>query len=301
MIMADQLKVASLPWHGNEVVRAPALSKLAEKSVVFRQAFTPYPLCVPARAALFSGQYPHNIGSRYNSSLLPEGTPHLVQALAQSGYVTALCGKNHCFSAKDLGAFDFCHEVGHQGTAGSLLYEFLSDGRFGAPCGAVAHSMGAAWSASSLVTDAAITFIRNAQKDRPFFLWASYPDPHPPFQAPHEYVDLYSRDCIELPKSFREDLSSKPRRQQIARRMFGMDSATEEQMRWTTMVYYAMVTSLDHQVGRLLAELEVSGRSDNTIVMFTSDHGEYMGEHGLVRKSNAFYDCLVVLCVCHCF
>lgn len=293
LIVADQLKATALRLYGGSVVKTPALDHLAGRSVLFEQAFTPYPLCVPARCAMFAGQYPHSLGVRDNSGRLPSQAPHLLRLLDEAGYRLGLSGKNHCFGQTDLARFDMRFEVGHHGPpqGSEQLRHFLSHSRFSAPCGAATNPLPASHCASSLITDRAIDFV-NADRG-PWFLWLSYPDPHPPFQAPRPFSDFYDPDSLPTPETFEESLENKPVRQRIARRMFGMDAATSDQLRPVIAMYYAMISYLDSELARLIDVLERAGRLEDTVVVFTSDHGEYLGEHGLIRKSNAFYDCLV--------
>ena len=296
VIMCDQLKSSVLSTPG--LIFKPNLDTLFEQSIVFSHAFTPYPVCVPSRTTFFTGQYSHNTGCRDNSILLNPSIVHLVNVLAHNGYRMGLSGKNHCFLPSDLGLFEMVYEVGHRGpnvprdTNEERLVQFLSQdtilrGSYASTVSPFPENQ----QTTALVANEAIRFLETSD-ERPFFLLVSFPDPHPPFQVAESYFSLYQSEEIRLPQSFRESLNDKPIRQQVARHMFGMTSATEEGMREVMQVYYGMVSHIDKEIGRILDFLEQRGLSGNTTVIFTSDHGEYLGEHGLIRKSNALYDCL---------
>ncbi|MGH2369019.1 MAG: sulfatase-like hydrolase/transferase, partial [Chloroflexota bacterium] len=118
VIMPDQLRATALGLYGNPQVRTPHVEALAASGVLYRQAFTPYPVCVPARVAFWTGRWPHLTGSRTNTIYLQPGEIHLLQLLRDAGYRTSLIGKNHCFTAPDLARyFDTYYPVGHGGPA----------------------------------------------------------------------------------------------------------------------------------------------------------------------------------------
>jgi arylsulfatase A-like enzyme len=114
VIMADQLKATASHLYGNTFCETPALARLAREGVLFEHAFTPHPLCVPARVSLWTSQYPHSHGSRRNQTLMPEGAVHAFRLWKEAGYTTGLIGKNHCFErAEDLALFDTWCEISH--------------------------------------------------------------------------------------------------------------------------------------------------------------------------------------------
>jgi arylsulfatase len=132
---------------------------------------------------------------------------------------------------------------------------------------------------------------RNADADKPWFCWLSFPDPHNPYIAPEPYASMYDPADVRLPAY--DDLENKPERQRIARRMCGMDNPDESAIRQAITMSYAMVTGIDAAIGRVLDALDETGQRDNTIVVFLTDHGGYLGDHGAWHKAPAFYDCLI--------
>ena len=301
LIMTDQQKATSLQKYGNPVTRTPAIDRLADAGVLFSNAFTVYPVCVPSRCSVFTGRYPHVHGSVLNSQLLDSTETHFVQMLKSHGYRTALAGKNHCFQEADKNSyFDYCFEAGHIGPYGEHsdpevlgARAFQSDPKlqFGAYASAT-NPFPPEKCGTALITDAAMEFVSGTEQDKPFFMWLSYPDPHSPYQAPEPYASMYDPSSVDLPPLLTDELEHKPIRQRFARDMFGMDKATEEGLRKVIAIYYGMISFIDDQIQRLIDLLDKLGLSENTIIVFVSDHGDYMGEHGLIRKSNALYDCL---------
>ena len=132
---------------------------------------------------------------------------------------------------------------------------------------------------------------RQADTDRPWFCWLSFPDPHNPYVAPEPFASMY--DPAEVPLPAYDDLDDKPERQRIARRMCGMDEAHEDVVRRAVAMSYAMLSGVDAALGRVLDTLDSTGQRERTIVVFLSDHGGYLGDHGAWHKAPAFYDCLI--------
>jgi arylsulfatase A-like enzyme len=145
--------------------------------------------------------------------------------------------------------------------------------------------------ASVLARRAAAFVAARHDSDRPWFLWLSFPDPHNPYIAPEPYASLYDPQTVPLPPL--DDLSKKPERQQIASRMCGMHNADEAATRKAIAIQYAQVSAVDAAVGRVLQALESAGVTEDTVVVFTTDHGGYVGEHGAWHKAPAFYECLI--------
>lgn len=165
------------------------------------------------------------------------------------------------------------------------------------------------WHSSPWIGDRSVELIES-KTDKPYFAWVSFPDPHPPFLAPKPWCDTYDASEVDIPENMELDLDDRPWwhraflespiRKNIKRDHAhdGVDwgqrgSLTEEQLRDITAVYYGMIAAVDHQVGRLLDALEAKGELDNTIIIFISDHGEWLGDHGLLLKGPMLYDGLL--------
>lgn len=165
------------------------------------------------------------------------------------------------------------------------------------------------WHSSPWIGDRAIDMIKN-RGDKPLFAWVSFPDPHPPFLAPKPWCDLYHPDEVDLPRHWQLDLDNRPwwhraflespvrhnlkREHAEGGKNWGVvDPLDERQLRDITAIYYGMIAWIDAQVGRILEALEASNELENTIIVFISDHGEWLGDHGLLLKGPMLYDGLL--------
>ncbi len=165
------------------------------------------------------------------------------------------------------------------------------------------------WQSTSWIGNRAVELIEQTG-DTPFFAWVSFPDPHPPFLAAKPWSDMYDPDEVDLPPHRNEDLEARPwwhrgfldspirRSQKRPLAQDGVDwgqrgTLTERQLRDITAIYYGMISAVDHQVGRILDALTACDSLSNTVVVFTSDHGEWLGDHGLLLKGPMLYDGLL--------
>jgi len=152
-------------------------------------------------------------------------------------------------------------------------------------------------SATFRITEEAGRFLEErhaAEPERPVCLWVSIPDPHEPYQVPEPYASMYPPETIKLPPWKDGEFSGedKPERQRVYRHFLNWDDLTEDDARLAMSVYFGMIAFIDERVGYLLDTLERLGMREDTILVFCADHGDYMGEHRMLIKSNAFYDCL---------
>ena len=297
IIMTDQQQASALPLYGNPVVQMPNLARFSEHAVTFNNAFTSCPLCVPARVSMFTGQYPSAHESVDNSVLMTPGKDHMLKILKEHGYRTGLAGKNHCFRDPDLAFLDVFDSCGHWGPhSDDETYrkpmEYLRACRELKGCWGYTRNpfppeqLGTHWT-----TDRAVDFLRGKRTD-PFFLWLSVPDPHIPFQTPEPYASMYDPVDVDMPAFRENEMAGKPRAQQIDSAVMCADQVTEETIRNVRAMYYGMNTYIDDELGRFFNAMEELNLFDNTVVVYVSDHGEYLGEHKMIRKSKAAYDCL---------
>lgn len=303
VIMCDELKATALGIYGNRVLSTPSLERLASEGLCYRYAFTPHPLCVPARVAFWTGQYPHATGARTNQTFLPPGIPHLARCWWEAGYVTALAGKNHCFTVDDERQFQALGDGWGQ-APGRPADPAVAAARaarpahgFVRPSDSWAAPYAPEHSGTWQITDRAIEFLEARAAEgaagTPWALWVSYPDPHPPFQAPEQYARRFPPERVDLPPWRDDELVDKPQRQRVFFRLMGLRDEPEEAVRRAIGTYYAMVAQIDDCIGRLLDALQRLGLRERTIVVFTSDHGDLMGEHAMMEKGGMLYDALV--------
>lgn len=309
VIMVDQMKATASHLYGNTFCETPHMARMAEEGVLFRHAVTPHPLCVPARVSLWTGQWPHSHGARRNETLMPPDATHAFALWKRLGFHCGLIGKNHCFeTAQDLALFDTWNEIGHGGIPRGARHAGMPWFR---PRAAIddAHSVRRQMPdisprftyavsdypledySTGLVAGQTVRFLE-AHRDEPFALWVSFPDPHTPYEVPRRYAEMIPPEAVELPPSREEEWTSAPERNQVLRYILGMEDDPIEHVRGVLSVYHAMVRFLDDGLGQILDALDRLDLRRRTIVVFTSDHGDCSGEHNMISKGGAFWDCL---------
>ena len=312
-IMCDQMKATASHLYGNTFCETPSLERLAKRGVLYEHAITPHPLCVPARISTWTSQWPHSHGGRRNQTLMPEDAEHAFKVWKREGFHTGLIGKNHCFKEQsDLDLFDTWNQISHggldkgEGTKGldwGRSIDQINEGystRRNMPKSSPRFS----WAvsdhpledySSGLVGGQTRRFLESRKEDGdPFALWVSFPDPHEPWEVPRQYAEMFPREKIELPP-WREDEftdGTAPERNVALYEMMGIREDSEEDIYGVIGVYHAMIRFMDDEIGKILDTLESTGLDENTIVVFCSDHGDFMGEHAMQCKGGVFYDCL---------
>lgn len=300
MIMADQLAVPTLPFHGHSLVKAPHLSQLAQRGVVFDSAYCNFPICAPSRFSMLSGRLPHAIAAYDNASEFPSATPTMAHYLRHEGYRTILCGKMHFIGPDQLHGFeerlttdiypadfawtpDWLKGPSHRPT-GVSMRPVLEAG----PC---VRSMQIDYDDEVEYRGTQCLYdLARAPQKRPFFLTVSYTHPHPPFVAPQRFWDLYRDEDIDdprVPPIAYDDLDVHSQWLYIAHAQ-NLYSTSPEQVRRARHAYYAMVSYVDEKIGRILSVLEETGLDRNTVVVFCGDHGEMLGERGMWFKQCFF-------------
>jgi choline-sulfatase len=301
LVMADQLAASWLPAYGHRVVRAPHLSELAEASTVFESAYCPSPLCAPSRAGLLTGRLPSRTGVFDNAAELPAAAPTVTHALRAEGWLTVLAGKMHFVGPDQLHGFE--ERLSTDIYPGDL--DWTPDWRL--PAGEQLpwyHTMesvlepGVCTASMQQDYDEEVAFravraifdFARSGDERPFFLVVSFAHPHDPWELRARYWDLYERDEVELPAVPLVPLAEADPHSRRLRDMCGVDAAglSIEQVRTARHGYYAGVSYLDERVGEVLGALREAGLEDDTIVAFTADHGEMLGERGLWYKMSFF-------------
>jgi arylsulfatase A-like enzyme len=284
LILCDQMRGDALSCLGSPNARTPHLDWLASRGVLFERCFSNNPVCVPSRKSIFSGLYPHQHGSLSNphGHHLPwDGS--LAHHFEKKGYRTGYVGKNHTFEKDALKNFAF--------TSIRDREPFRAYPRQVPPN----WHMDSMWPEekcyATVNTNAALDFLSAAKPAEPFFLTVSYFDPHPPYMAPASFTSRYASKDMWLPERISPS--------QISKRLAGHSEAmrfhqqTDADLTETLRYYYAAIEyGVDHQVGRLMKALE-ERNLDDTVVIFTSDHGDFMGHYGMVRKGMLLYDHLL--------
>ncbi|MFR4351281.1 MAG: arylsulfatase [Roseburia sp.] len=313
LIMTDQLRFDCLGYAGHPDVKTPYLDTLASKGVSFDHAYSACPSCIAARAALHTGMAQERHGRLGYEDNVPWNYPHtLAGELSDAGYYTQCVGKMHVHPLRNYLGFhnvDLHDGYLHAARYGSVPYresQFVADDYFywlkqelgvsadvtdtGIDCNSyVARPWmyEEKYHPTNWVTDRSLDFLRRREPGRPFFLMTSYLRPHPPFDAPAHYFNLYSGKNLRPP--FVGDWATD---EFLLRDGRIFDAKTgpldEELIRQTQIGYYACITHLDHQIGRLIMALIEQEVYDDTVILFTSDHGEELCDHHMFRKSRPY-------------
>lgn len=313
LIMTDQLRGDCLGAAGHPDVKTPYLDSLAAKGTLFTHAYSACPSCVPARAALHTGLSQEHHGRIGYEDLVDWNYPYTMAGeLARAGYYTQCVGKMHVHPLRNLMGFHnvelhdgYLHAYRRPDTpyyesqkvADDYFYWLKNEKGIEADVTDTGMECNS-WVArpwmydeschpTNWVSTRSIDFLRRRDTSKPFFLMASYLRPHPPFDAPQYYFDLYKDKELTPPAigdwETDEDLKRLGRI---------YDSATgpldPELVRQAQIGYYACITHLDHQIGRLIQALVENQLMDDTVILFTSDHGEELCDHHLFRKSRPY-------------
>lgn len=300
LIMADQMAAPALPFYGHPLVRTPNLASLATQGVVFENAYCNSPLCAPSRASMMTGLLPSRIGAYDNAAEFPASVPTFGHYLRLMGYDTCLCGKMHFVGPDQLHGFEqrlttdiYPADLGwtpdweQPRQRPSWYHNMLSIVQAGTclTSNQLDFDEEVAFHASRKLHDLART-----GAERPFCLAVSFSHPHDPFAITQEYWDRYDHAAIDLPAV--APIPPERMDPHSLRVHHVCDLAryrqTEERVRNARHAYYAMLSYVDDKVGSLLRTLYATGLADDTIVIFTSDHGEMLGERGMWYKMTFF-------------
>jgi choline-sulfatase len=301
LIMVDQLAACWLPAYGHAIVRSPAVDALARSGIVFEGAYCPSPLCAPSRAAMLCGRLPSRIGVYDNAAELRASEPTLMHRLRAAGYETCLSGKMHFVGPDQLHGFeqrlttdvypadlDWTPDWRVPLTDRLPWYHTMESVLTPGVCAA---SMQMDY--DDEVAHRAVRKLRDLARsgDRPFFLCVSFTSPHDPWELRPEYWERYDPAEIPLPAVRRISREQTDPHSLRLRDMSGIDDValSDDQLRRARHAYYAAISYIDERIGDVLGALAATGLRDDTIVLFTADHGEMLGERGLWYKM-AFFE-----------
>jgi len=298
----DQQRFDTIAALGNEYVHTPTVDQLVEEGVAFTTAYCQSPICTPSRASFMTGMYPSRIhNTRNGNDTFPNHPPLVSKLLADSGYDCGMVGKFHLqssghrteprlddgyrfwkFSHAPRDDWDSGHDYADWVRAQSGDLDTLRNSEDRVP----PHLHQTTWA-----TEMAIDFV-NQSRDTPWLLSVNIYDPHPPFIPPRQYADRFAADDMPGPLFRESDLAQQQQLQEID---FQDEVRTPEEhnAKDAQAKYYAMIAQIDDQFARLLQAIDEAGQTDNTVVIFTSDHGESLGDHGLMYKGCRFYEGLV--------
>ncbi len=310
-IMTDQQRFDCVGANGNPLISTPHMDRLASQSANMLSSFVQAPVCVPSRQTFFSGRYPHCHRNRVNYTPLDEGERLLQSYLKDVGYATGFVGKLHYYpptldyalsTGFDTGEL---HDAAHCDAYSSYVawlrtvapemakrerYRATAGVEGGNPC---RSDIPDEWHETTWCGRESRAMLRSmAAGEKPFFLFSSYWRPHAPFEVPEPWSSMYDDVDIPLPQQVdAEYIGSLPPPVQALILRGGREPylADRERLEWQYRSYYGAISQIDREVGLTLDVLDELGLSDRTLVVFCSDHGDQMLEHGL-RGKNLFFE-----------
>jgi len=297
-IFADDQAFHTIHATGNEEIKTPHLDRLFETGTTFTHTYNQGgwngAVCVASRAMLNTGRYlwhAHDVEKSLKTEWLPKNKLW-AQRMAKAGYQTFFTGKWHVQAPADK-VFEVARNVRggmpNQTDAGYDRPRSPGDNAW-KPWDTSFEGFwkgGKHW--SEVVGDDTVDYLNIASKDdRPFFMYLAFNAPHDPRQSPKEFVDMYPADKILVPTSFVPEYPYEIGSNKIRDEKLAPFPRTPYSVQVNRQEYYAIITHMDQQIGRILDQLEASGQSDNTWIFFTADHGLSCGNHGLLGKQNMF-------------
>ncbi|MGE9293608.1 MAG: sulfatase family protein, partial [Puniceicoccales bacterium] len=320
-IMSDQHHAECWEGGGRPNVRTPHLAELARTGIVYERAYCNNPICGPSRACFLTGQYAGNHGITGNSvqDFQGEADHNLGKHFREAGYETAMIGKAHlpakwiregfdhvrlCDLAdsepddpRSVAYFDYLvrNGLGDAYDLGSLPPEHP-----GSSMRAFTSDIPLEHSVEVWTGNEGVDFLKNRDPDKPFFVQMSFQRPHDPYSPSPESEGMYNPDELELPGNVNEiweqHFAGKPafQREYVENTMRGYPYVPSDvaDLKRQLAAYYTLITIIDEQIGRVIAELDKQGIIDETIIVYHADHGDFAGEHGLMLKNMGIYEAI---------
>ncbi len=312
-IFTDEQRYDTLAAYGNVQIATPNLNRFAAESIVFERTYVTQPVCTPSRASLLTGLYPHSHDLTENNLKLADSIPCLPEMMRTSGYAVSYHGKWHLgdeiFAQHGFEEFVSIEDEyaryyspGRDPNTHSNYHHFLLENGFRPANGRIFGREEAAhlpeeFGKPAFLTQTASKFIR-AHQTQPFILYVNFLEPHMPFTSPRD--NQYDPKLIRLPENFdalpgpENPLKTRLFQQTYFENGLGLPLKSETDWRRMIANYWGLCSLVDTHVGTILDTLEDCGLRDNTIVVFTSDHGDMMGSHRLIAKCVQFEEAVRV-------
>ncbi len=316
LIYTDQQRCDSLGCYGSAHAKTPYLDKLASEGTRFSRYFVNNPVCMPSRMSLLTGRYCSSLGIGTNGIPIPDDAVAVQQILRPYGYHTAQIGKlhfqpharrDHRDPHPDYGFETFvlsdepgCYDDAYTKWVESIAPDQVSKVRTALPPAALEYGRPVysdvgrethepyAFEGDEDLTHSAFVaaetcrFLQSTPKNQPFFAIAGFYAPHTPVNPPKRFIDMVNPETLPLPVKSEDEPWTRD-----------LGSLSDADWRQVVAHYLALVSHVDDCVGRILEALERSGHAEDTLVLFTSDHGEYLGDHGRIQKGMPGHDCIV--------
>jgi len=300
----DQQRFDTIGSLGNAHVITPTIDSLVAEGIAFTHAYCQSPICTPSRSSFMTGMYPSRIhNTRNGNETFPTTHPVITKLIAESGYQCGMIGKFHLQSSghrtepridDGFDYWQFSHAPRDDWSEGHHYAQWVR--QQGGDLDAMRASTERVcpeMHQTTWASECAIEFIqKQSDSDSPWLLNLNVYDPHPPFTPPKAYADRFDPSTMPGPHFRPSDLEQQAK---LAELDFQDELRTPEEhdAHRVQALYYAMIAQIDDQLARILDALDATGQRDNTIVLFTSDHGEALGDHGLMYKGCRFYEGLV--------
>jgi len=301
LFVTDQQRRDTIGAYGSPICKTPTIDRLAQEGMRFERAYTPTGLCSPARSSLMSGEYAHTHKTLNNISLhpikasLPKSSDKLTPALKAGGYQCGYVGKWHVSddeTPKDFG-FDDYYSLGDYNEWRKKKGIAFPDAFFNYVTQSADRDPGTVeTSRPAWICDRAIDMIDKYTEadDEPFFVRVDFHGPHYPNVVPEPFYSMYPPASIPPWPNADDDLAGKPAVHRIKKRHYGTDSMTWEDWQPLVAAYFGEVSLIDSQAERVIALLEEKGILDDTIIIWTTDHGDTIGSHGICNKDYTMYE-----------
>jgi len=293
LLVADQWRAKEVGHCGNPVIKTPCIDALAAEGAGFKKCFVQNPVSTPSRVSMVTGWYPHVCGHRTMHYMARAHEPNMLLYFKRAGYHVWWGGKN------DMLALDICDKCcdsrispklegkatkGEPWKLGDKHYHTFLWGK-------VEETYGMSFGDDSVMQQA-VEFVRNPAAE-PFFMLVNQTLPHPPYAIHEPFFSMYDRAEVPMPIMMDKPFEGKPEILRRVHERMGMDKVDENDLREIAAVFYGMITKVDRNFGWLIDALKETGRWDNTVVVATSDHGDFAGDYLLTEKmQNTFEDVL---------
>ena len=289
-ICSDQHQTMASGCYGHSEVHTPNIDRIAAAGVRFNHTYCQSPVCVPARGSIITGQYPHTHGARILQDALPADTRTIAHHFGQHRYQTAAIGKMHFVDETQKHGFDYRVGLGgfRKTLTNSEWQELRRDqdgvGTMGRP-----SKLSSRYFQDTYYADETVRYLcEERYPDKPFILWSSYFMPHTPLVPMLEYFNLYNPKTLTLPKRSENALESGFEGHLTRSKQRGWYDQTDDELRCALAGYYGNISQMDACVGKVLDTLYDLGLYQNTIIVYTSDHGEMAGGHRMWTKHNMY-------------
>ena len=309
-LFSDQHNAQALGFAGDPNAFTPNLDRLASQGTRFDRAYCNDGICMPSRNSMITGQYPRTFGvydnANFQAAALDRWTP-LQRAFKQAGYYTFTTGKRHLFrkvdtdwdySAGDLKSemsdtINYGTWIKQKGLAKQAEADWLTE--LGGPAkaahfGCKVSQLPPGATMEAFAAEQTVQFLKSPQaKQKPFFAWSTFYRPHQPYTPQQSFVDQIDFANLRLPATLWQNADELPPLVKALRHRkeppWDLAAADEASYRRYIGYYHALVREIDHHVGSILDTLQQEGLAENTIVIYSSDHGDFVGGHGLIEKA----------------